>query len=79
MLRIVGGELETPQVRLVSLFAVRLVLLGDESGLVGRHLHQVLGTGCHGACDNAETVTDGRFTSRHKYVLSICFNKSAYK
>ena len=61
MLRIVGGELEAPQVTLVSLFAVRLVLLGDESGLVGRHLHQVLGTGCHGACDDAEAVTSCHF------------------
>ena len=66
MLRIIGSLFETPEISLHGLFAIRLILLCCESGLVSRNLHEVFGTSRYCCCHRREAVTNTRLVGTQR-------------
>ena len=60
MLGIVSLFLQFPEEGFHGLFAIRLILLSCESGLVSGDLHEVFGTSCYCCCHRREAVTNTR-------------------
>ena len=66
MLRIIGSLFETPEISLHGLFAIRLILLSGESGLVSGDLHEVFRTSGYSCCHRREAVTNTRLVGTQR-------------
>ena len=66
MLLVVGLAFDFPEVGTHGLFAIRLVLLCEEGGLVGGDFRQVFLTGLDRCCYRCETVAGVHLTYRRR-------------